>query len=249
MRAVDQRVDQYQRVSPGSPLDMTHLVQRDGNNVVTLETLDPRVHCVAILVVRDVPAKHVADAVLRLRGVSLPVATACVLASFVPGGGSFGTSVLKMQAAAAAGLLDTARISGGGGNADDDDVETTSTLLNLKDVVSWAPVRVPVRGVACDHLQCCDLVSYLLLHQRPSLKRWLCPVCNKVRVLACVRGTPVAFPFMAVQVVEHSHRATHTHTHAPPLTLNSSPSHCLLCAALPCAAAADTLSLRRLLHA
>jgi hypothetical protein len=154
-----------------------------------------------------------------------------------------------MQAAAAAGLLDTARISGGGGNADDDDVETTSTLLNLKDVVSWAPVRVPVRGVACDHLQCCDLVSYLLLHQRPSLKRWLCPVCNKVRVLACVRGTPVAFPFMAVQVVEHSHRATHTHTHAPPLTLNSSPSHCLLCAALPCAAAADTLSLRRLLHA
>ena len=82
---------------------------------------------------------------------------------------------------------------------DEDAVATTSSLLSVRDSVSWAPIQVPVRGLACMHAQCFDLNSFLQLHQRPSFKRWQCPICSKVRGLchewcfACV--AVVSTPF------------------------------------------------------
>ncbi|MEN2498810.1 MAG: Zinc finger MIZ domain-containing protein 1 [Marteilia pararefringens] len=41
--------------------------------------------------------------------------------------------------------------------------------------ISKKPIRIPVRGIHCNHLQCFDLESYLYLNLVRSL--WRCPIC------------------------------------------------------------------------
>ena len=38
-------------------------------------------------------------------------------------------------------------------------------------------MAIPVRGINCDHLQCFDLESYLIMNQQSSV--WKCPFCSK----------------------------------------------------------------------
>ena len=38
-------------------------------------------------------------------------------------------------------------------------------------------IEIPVRGVNCDHLQCFDLESYLLMNYNSN--KWKCPICGK----------------------------------------------------------------------
>merc|ERR1712070_665608 len=40
-------------------------------------------------------------------------------------------------------------------------------------------IRIPVRGVGCKHLQCCDLQAYLETSSRAAFhRRWHCPICD-----------------------------------------------------------------------
>lgn len=61
--------------------------------------------------------------------------------------------------------------------ANDPDIITTSTVLSLKDPVSFARINTPCRSIVCTHNQCFDAYSFLDLQtQAPT---WTCPICSK----------------------------------------------------------------------
>ncbi|KAK4153737.1 PINIT domain-containing protein [Chaetomidium leptoderma] len=61
--------------------------------------------------------------------------------------------------------------------ASDPDVVATSQNLSLKCPLSYMRLKLPCRGVSCNHIQCFDATSYLQLQEQGP--QWLCPICNK----------------------------------------------------------------------
>ena len=59
----------------------------------------------------------------------------------------------------------------------DDDVQAISTVLSLKCPLSYSRISLPVRSVYCDHIECFDALSFLMLQQQATT--WVCPICNK----------------------------------------------------------------------
>lgn len=59
----------------------------------------------------------------------------------------------------------------------DDDVQTISTVLSLKCPLSYCRITMPVRSMYCDHIECFDALSFLMLQQQATT--WTCPICNK----------------------------------------------------------------------
>jgi hypothetical protein len=164
----------HNTVRPGRPLDLGSAVRVSPRNFLSLETLDKRVHYVAVLVVRDVPRAHLARAILARRGVPIAAAAACAVAA-VRGSR---VSVSDLRGGRAAGVC---------ADDDDDDVCMASVTLALCDPVAKTPMRIPARGLQCRHVQCFDLLCYLRFQETPSLSSWLCPHCAEVRrvVLLC----------------------------------------------------------------
>lgn len=61
--------------------------------------------------------------------------------------------------------------------ANDPDVVATSTVLSLKCPLSYTRLRTPCRSTLCNHIQCFDASSYLLLQEQGP--QWICPICNQ----------------------------------------------------------------------
>lgn len=61
--------------------------------------------------------------------------------------------------------------------ADDTDIITTSTIMKLKDPVSFMRIQIPCRGSSCEHLGCFDLETYLSMQEQAP--QWECPLCSK----------------------------------------------------------------------
>jgi E3 SUMO-protein ligase PIAS1 len=61
--------------------------------------------------------------------------------------------------------------------ANDADIVATSTVMSLKDPISYMRLRLPCRGSLCSHNQCFDASSFLQLQEQGPT--WTCPICNK----------------------------------------------------------------------
>ncbi|KAK4115157.1 hypothetical protein N656DRAFT_766425 [Canariomyces notabilis] len=61
--------------------------------------------------------------------------------------------------------------------ANDPDVVATSQNLSLKCPITYMRLKVPCRGLGCNHIQCFDATSYLQLQEQGP--QWICPICNK----------------------------------------------------------------------
>eukprot|EP00124_Ichthyophonus_hoferi_P000805 Ihof_evm11s33 gene=Ihof_evmTU11s33 len=59
----------------------------------------------------------------------------------------------------------------------DSEVAATTSKLSLLCPISRMRLTRPARGVACRHLQCFDLLSYLSINERRPA--WMCPVCSR----------------------------------------------------------------------
>ena len=65
--------------------------------------------------------------------------------------------------------------------AEDDELHTMASIYKLKlhDPLSGRRIVHPVRGPACEHLQCFDLKEFLVsCHEQPHRFNWQCPICN-----------------------------------------------------------------------
>eukprot|EP00026_Physarum_polycephalum_P001264 Phypoly_transcript_01265.p1 GENE.Phypoly_transcript_01265~~Phypoly_transcript_01265.p1 ORF type:complete len:798 (+),score=125.42 Phypoly_transcript_01265:116-2395(+) len=61
---------------------------------------------------------------------------------------------------------------------DDKDIAALHTTVSLQCPLGRTPLIIPVKSLACRHIQCFDLRNYLMMNQRtPS---WKCPVCSAV---------------------------------------------------------------------
>eukprot|EP01001_Neometanema_parovale_P009134 NODE_5383_length_951_cov_53.745169_g5167_i0.p1 GENE.NODE_5383_length_951_cov_53.745169_g5167_i0~~NODE_5383_length_951_cov_53.745169_g5167_i0.p1 ORF type:complete len:253 (-),score=10.52 NODE_5383_length_951_cov_53.745169_g5167_i0:191-859(-) len=66
-------------------------------------------------------------------------------------------------------------------DTDDGDIVVTggSAKLSLRDPMTFARIKLPVRGAECDHLECFDLTVLLSsANERPLTFDWRCPVCS-----------------------------------------------------------------------
>src|SRR6266480_1505324 len=61
--------------------------------------------------------------------------------------------------------------------ANDPDIVATSTVMSLKDPVSYLRIQVPCRSNVCSHNQCFDATSFLQLQEQAPT--WSCPICSK----------------------------------------------------------------------
>jgi E3 SUMO-protein ligase PIAS1 len=61
--------------------------------------------------------------------------------------------------------------------ANDPDIIATSTVMSLKDPISYMRLSLPCRGTHCSHNQCFDASSFLQLQEQGPT--WICPICNK----------------------------------------------------------------------
>jgi E3 SUMO-protein ligase PIAS1 len=62
--------------------------------------------------------------------------------------------------------------------ASDPDIVVGSSVMSLKDPVSYMRISVPCRSDICSHHQCFDAASFLQLQEQAPT--WTCPICNKV---------------------------------------------------------------------
>ncbi|KIW00711.1 hypothetical protein, variant [Verruconis gallopava] len=62
--------------------------------------------------------------------------------------------------------------------AKDPDIVVSSSVMSLKDPVSYMRISVPCRSDVCSHHQCFDAASFLQLQEQAPT--WTCPICNKV---------------------------------------------------------------------
>merc|ERR1719384_1481355 len=62
-------------------------------------------------------------------------------------------------------------------NNDDDDVATTSLKVSVTCPLGKMRMKVPCRPSTCDHLQCFDGSTFLLMNERKPT--WNCPVCDR----------------------------------------------------------------------
>lgn len=59
-----------------------------------------------------------------------------------------------------------------------DEIAEVSRKVSLRDPVSFSRIKIPVRGITCQHVQCCDLESFLVINLRnPSFK---CALCSEI---------------------------------------------------------------------
>ncbi|KAL1838845.1 hypothetical protein VTJ49DRAFT_2168 [Mycothermus thermophilus] len=61
--------------------------------------------------------------------------------------------------------------------SDPDEVVATSENLSLKCPLTYMRLKLPCRGISCNHIQCFDATSYLQLQEQGP--QWLCPICSK----------------------------------------------------------------------
>ncbi|KAI1417833.1 zf-MIZ-domain-containing protein [Hypoxylon sp. FL1857] len=61
--------------------------------------------------------------------------------------------------------------------ANDSDVVATSQNLSLLCPISWTRLKVPCRGISCNHNQCFDAKSFMQLQEQGPT--WSCPQCSK----------------------------------------------------------------------
>ena len=62
---------------------------------------------------------------------------------------------------------------------DDDDLQIQNTLpVQLLCPLSKCRIKLPVRGQKCQHIQCYDADTYLLINERKPT--WKCPVCDSL---------------------------------------------------------------------
>jgi len=64
---------------------------------------------------------------------------------------------------------------------DDDDVDASNNVsltFSLDCPFSKKPMQTPVRGKACKHMQCFDLLNFLSSNSFPSARRWRCVCCE-----------------------------------------------------------------------
>lgn len=78
--------------------------------------------------------------------------------------------------------------------ADREDIRVLEMKVSLVCPISQKRIVSPARGSACQHVQCFDAETYLLMNERrPS---WRCTIClrplpfNQLTVDECVRGAP-----------------------------------------------------------
>ncbi|KAI9714852.1 MAG: SUMO ligase siz1 [Bogoriella megaspora] len=62
--------------------------------------------------------------------------------------------------------------------ANDPDIVATSSVMSLKDPVSYLRIQTPCRSSVCTHNQCFDVESFLQLQEQAPT--WTCPICNKI---------------------------------------------------------------------
>lgn len=60
---------------------------------------------------------------------------------------------------------------------DDCDIVVATSSLTLRCPLTYARMKLPVRSIECDHIQCFDCESFLSMQQKIPL--WQCPVCSK----------------------------------------------------------------------
>lgn len=62
------------------------------------------------------------------------------------------------------------------GKSDNGDVQMNAMKIKFIDAIKMSIIKTPVRFDKCQHLDCFDLESYLMMNQvKPS---WACPICN-----------------------------------------------------------------------
>ncbi|KAI2469202.1 PINIT domain-containing protein [Annulohypoxylon bovei var. microspora] len=61
--------------------------------------------------------------------------------------------------------------------ANDPDVVATSQVLSLLCPLSYTRLKVPCRGMSCNHIQCFDANSFMQLQEQGPT--WSCPICYK----------------------------------------------------------------------
>lgn len=69
---------------------------------------------------------------------------------------------------------------------DNEDIEVADSLeLSLMDNTSLLRIKIPGRGITCDHVQCFDIYTYLELNLKSG--KWKCPICYKKCELQSIR--------------------------------------------------------------
>lgn len=59
----------------------------------------------------------------------------------------------------------------------DDDIVIATSLLSLRCPITYARMKNPTKSLQCDHIQCFDGESFLIMQQR--IPSWQCPICSK----------------------------------------------------------------------
>lgn len=78
----------------------------------------------------------------------------------------------------------------------DDDIEELSIVVNIKCPLAGSRIQTPVRSIYCDHFECFDLTSFILLQQQATT--WRCPVCNTT-----IKYNDLAVDEYMTDVLEH----------------------------------------------
>lgn len=60
----------------------------------------------------------------------------------------------------------------------DPEVEASSFSVALKDPLTLARIKTPVRSVQCTHVACFDAEMWFTLNEQTPT--WTCPICSKV---------------------------------------------------------------------
>ena len=60
-----------------------------------------------------------------------------------------------------------------------DDIVTQSFKQSLKCPLTRLLPLTPVRGLHCSHIQCFDLLPYVVMQEKARASRWKCPICNQ----------------------------------------------------------------------
>jgi len=63
------------------------------------------------------------------------------------------------------------------GSDEDEGIRMDSLKISLLCPLGRTRIKIPCRGVECTHLQCFDLVNYLMMCEKRPV--WKCPVCDK----------------------------------------------------------------------
>lgn len=59
----------------------------------------------------------------------------------------------------------------------DDEIEELSIIATIKCPVAGSRIQIPARSINCNHFECFDLMSFILLQQQATT--WRCPICNE----------------------------------------------------------------------